>query len=256
MHLLGSQALVHVRFLRWSQTWSPLTMTRTSFPQSSPWGPGTWEMWEEWLPGKSEAKNWVPQRSPCHCPPVLCMGGEASTFFPLSSFSDQSTCRSPSCYSSHPLPNAAPAVPHVSWSHPIRPGSVLMSLPGHASLAPLHALPSWAFWRGGHGITQNVWGWNHTECLGLESHRMFGPGITQNVWSWSPAFLASQKATLILSALITADCSASIFLHTPRWSADAGPSTPRHEQRFLPSLGRKILGFRYNLGPFSLSSFS
>jgi len=37
----------------------------------------------------------------------------------------------------------------------------------------------------GVGITQNVWGWNHTECLVLESHRMFGPGITQNVWSWN-----------------------------------------------------------------------
>lgn len=46
-------------FLRWSQTWSSLNIVKNVFPQSLPWGSTTWEIWEEWLLVKTEAKKLV-----------------------------------------------------------------------------------------------------------------------------------------------------------------------------------------------------
>jgi len=45
------------KFLRCSQTWSSLNKSGNSFPQSLPWGSRTWEIWQEWLPVKTDARN-------------------------------------------------------------------------------------------------------------------------------------------------------------------------------------------------------
>ena len=57
MHLAGSHGFVMFRFLRSSWTCSFPKIGGTWFLHSLPWGSGTWEIWEEWLPVKTEAKK-------------------------------------------------------------------------------------------------------------------------------------------------------------------------------------------------------
>lgn len=79
---------------------------------------------EDW--GKS---CWVPQPSACPQLPVCqpCLSQEVH--FPWPIVSGWHTCRN-SCYSLHPLPSAAPAVPWLAWPHLYTPGQCSWTLPG------------------------------------------------------------------------------------------------------------------------------
>lgn len=55
--LLGPMGFCMFIFLRWSQTWSSLTMKGTSFPQSLTWGSGAWEMHRSGYQWKVRQKN-------------------------------------------------------------------------------------------------------------------------------------------------------------------------------------------------------
>lgn len=110
--LLGPVDLCILRWFSWSQICSSLMVGGTLFSQSLPWGSGSWEMWEEWLPVKNEAKKFVEYLNFLQVPcPVFSFLFISGVHFLLSSFSDPHTCRNASFYSSHALPNSAPTVP-------------------------------------------------------------------------------------------------------------------------------------------------
>ena len=111
------------------RTWSSLT-TGGILPSWSPsCHPSTQEGWGERLSVKTEAKKlWSTSAfssSAVSSLWVSLMSG--GTLWP--SFSSWHTCRSPSCYFSHPLRSSAPAVPWPSWRHPYTTGQLPYTLP-------------------------------------------------------------------------------------------------------------------------------
>ena len=127
--LQGPIDLCMFRFLRWSWTWSSLTVGDSPSPCLVVHPLKRY--------GKRDCHSrqrqkicWVPQPSPCPLLPVfqscsLCVG----VHFLWPSFSGWHTCRSPSYYSLHPLPSPAPAAPWPSWVHPYTTGQSPYTLP-------------------------------------------------------------------------------------------------------------------------------
>ena len=108
-----------LRFLRWSRTWSSLTVGATLLPQSPSCSPSNSRgvrreaASEDWGESVVEYLSLLLTR----CYKFVSLAHQGVRFLWLS-FSGWHTCRSPSCYSLHPLPSSAPAAPWPSWPHP------------------------------------------------------------------------------------------------------------------------------------------
>lgn len=92
-----------------------------------PWGSTTWEIWEEWLLVKTEAKKLVgtsvfSMLVVTSSPVIFTKGSTFSLIF----LSGQRTL--------HPLSNSPQTVPYLSWSHPYTSGQ-------HSQILPIIYVP-------------------------------------------------------------------------------------------------------------------